>query len=224
MGAHMAARLIDAGHALAVFDTRAEAMVPHVARGALACDIARRGGRRGRHRARQPADARRRARGRRRAAGRRTPCGPTSTSRRRGPRWRRRSRRRCATRGVACLDAPVSGGVAGAQAGTLTIMAAGEQELFERLRPVLEVLGAQRRARRAPSPARGSWRRSSTTCCRPARSRSPARRSRSACTAGCPRARCSTSSTPAAGATRRAPTSSPSTCCRGPSPPASASS
>ena len=37
MGAHMAARLIDAGHALAVFDTRAEAMEPHVARGALAC-------------------------------------------------------------------------------------------------------------------------------------------------------------------------------------------
>ena len=38
MGAHMAARLIDAGHALAVFDTRAQAMVPHVARGALACE------------------------------------------------------------------------------------------------------------------------------------------------------------------------------------------
>src|SRR4029453_13568640 len=40
MGAHMAARLIDAGHDLAVFDTRAEAMEPHVARGALACDSA----------------------------------------------------------------------------------------------------------------------------------------------------------------------------------------
>ena len=37
MGAHMAARLLDAGHALAVFDTRAEAMAPHVARGALQC-------------------------------------------------------------------------------------------------------------------------------------------------------------------------------------------
>jgi 3-hydroxyisobutyrate dehydrogenase-like beta-hydroxyacid dehydrogenase len=43
--------------------------------------------------------------------------------------------------GVACLDAPVSGGVAGAQAGTLTIMAAGEEAVFERLRGVLEVLG-----------------------------------------------------------------------------------
>ena len=28
MGAHMAARLLDAGHALAVFDTRAEALEP----------------------------------------------------------------------------------------------------------------------------------------------------------------------------------------------------
>ena len=43
--------------------------------------------------------------------------------------------------GVACLDAPVSGGVAGAQAGTLTIMAAGDEALFERLRPLLEALG-----------------------------------------------------------------------------------
>ena len=37
MGAHMVARLIDAGHDVAVFDTREEAMAPHVARGARAC-------------------------------------------------------------------------------------------------------------------------------------------------------------------------------------------
>ncbi|HEX6619300.1 MAG TPA: NAD(P)-binding domain-containing protein, partial [Solirubrobacteraceae bacterium] len=40
MGAHMVARLIDAGHDLAVYDTRAEAMAPHVARGARACACA----------------------------------------------------------------------------------------------------------------------------------------------------------------------------------------
>ena len=40
MGAHMVARLIDAGHDVAVFDTRAEAMAPHVARGARACPSA----------------------------------------------------------------------------------------------------------------------------------------------------------------------------------------
>ena len=40
MGAHMVARLIDAGHHVAVFDTRADAMAPHVARGARACESA----------------------------------------------------------------------------------------------------------------------------------------------------------------------------------------
>jgi 3-hydroxyisobutyrate dehydrogenase-like beta-hydroxyacid dehydrogenase len=35
----------------------------------------------------------------------------------------------------------VSGGVAGAQAGTLTIMAAGDEALFDALRPLLEALG-----------------------------------------------------------------------------------
>lgn len=37
MGGHMVARLIDAGHDVAVFDTRDEATAPHVARGARAC-------------------------------------------------------------------------------------------------------------------------------------------------------------------------------------------
>ena len=45
------------------------------------------------------------------------------------------------TRGIAMLDAPVSGGVAGAKAATLTIFAGGERERFERMRPVLEKLG-----------------------------------------------------------------------------------
>jgi 3-hydroxyisobutyrate dehydrogenase-like beta-hydroxyacid dehydrogenase len=33
MGQHMVARLLDAGHELAVFDTRTEAIEPHAARG-----------------------------------------------------------------------------------------------------------------------------------------------------------------------------------------------
>jgi 2-hydroxy-3-oxopropionate reductase len=44
-------------------------------------------------------------------------------------------------RGVDMLDAPVSGGVAGAQNATLSIMAGGDTEVFERCRPLLEVLG-----------------------------------------------------------------------------------
>jgi 3-hydroxyisobutyrate dehydrogenase len=39
------------------------------------------------------------------------------------------------------LDAPVSGGVAGAESGTLTIMVGGAAELLERARPVLDLLG-----------------------------------------------------------------------------------
>ncbi|WP_349367751.1 NAD(P)-dependent oxidoreductase [Salinarimonas sp.] len=43
--------------------------------------------------------------------------------------------------GRTVLDAPVSGGVKGAQSGTLTIMAAGEGAAFARARPLLERLG-----------------------------------------------------------------------------------
>jgi 3-hydroxyisobutyrate dehydrogenase-like beta-hydroxyacid dehydrogenase len=46
-----------------------------------------------------------------------------------------------AERGAALLDAPVSGGVAGAEAGTLTIMLGGPAALVERARPLLQELG-----------------------------------------------------------------------------------
>jgi 3-hydroxyisobutyrate dehydrogenase-like beta-hydroxyacid dehydrogenase len=39
------------------------------------------------------------------------------------------------------LDAPVSGGPAGAQAGTLTVMVGGEQAVFDRATPVLQAFG-----------------------------------------------------------------------------------
>lgn len=41
-------------------------------------------------------------------------------------------------RGMAFLDAPVSGGQSGAQNGVLTIMVGGDAAVFERVRPVLE--------------------------------------------------------------------------------------
>lgn len=43
--------------------------------------------------------------------------------------------------GVKKLDAPVSGGVKGAQAATLTIMVGGNKDLLEQVRPVLDNLG-----------------------------------------------------------------------------------
>ena len=48
-----------------------------------------------------------------------------------------------AAAGHPLLDAPVSGGVARAQTGDLLIMAGGPAELFERLRPILDAMGAQ---------------------------------------------------------------------------------
>jgi 3-hydroxyisobutyrate dehydrogenase len=44
-------------------------------------------------------------------------------------------------RGLAFVDAPVSGGVAGAEAGTLTIMVGGDAGAVARCRPLLEELG-----------------------------------------------------------------------------------
>ena len=44
-------------------------------------------------------------------------------------------------KGLAMIDAPVSGGTAGAQAGTLTFMVGGEAEDVERARPLLEKMG-----------------------------------------------------------------------------------
>ena len=53
----------------------------------------------------------------------------------------RRIAARLAERGVAFVDAPVSGGTSGAERGTLTIMCGGAAPDVERARPVLERLG-----------------------------------------------------------------------------------
>ncbi|KZM44883.1 3-hydroxyisobutyrate dehydrogenase [Marinomonas sp. SBI22] len=44
-------------------------------------------------------------------------------------------------RGIEFIDAPVSGGVGGAQAGTLAFMVGGEQAQFDKALPVLECMG-----------------------------------------------------------------------------------
>jgi 3-hydroxyisobutyrate dehydrogenase-like beta-hydroxyacid dehydrogenase len=140
MGAHMVARLLDAEHDLAVYDTRAAAMEPHVARGAIACESAV-----------AVADAAatvlvslptpgvvREVAGELARGGAMRAYVDLSTT---GPEVAAEVAAQLEAGGVACLDAPVSGGVAGAQAGTLTIMAAGDEALFESLRPLLEALG-----------------------------------------------------------------------------------
>lgn len=46
------------------------------------------------------------------------------------------------TKNIEVLDAPVSGGVAGAKSGTLAVMVSGEKEVFEKLKLILEVIGS----------------------------------------------------------------------------------
>lgn len=45
-------------------------------------------------------------------------------------------------RGIAMVDAPVSGGVSGAEQGTAAIMAGASPELFEKVRPTLEAMSS----------------------------------------------------------------------------------
>lgn len=57
------------------------------------------------------------------------------------PATSRRIAGRLAEQGIGFLDAPVSGGVAGAEIGTLTVMVGGDAALLERLTPMLETFG-----------------------------------------------------------------------------------
>lgn len=57
------------------------------------------------------------------------------------PRTARALAERCAARDADLLDAPVSGGEGGAVAGTLSIMAGGRREAFDRAAPVFAAIG-----------------------------------------------------------------------------------
>lgn len=143
MGALLASRLLDAGYSLCVFDTNRDAMMPFIDRGATA--------------AASPAGVAATAetvlmslptpaiveavtagedgllQGERVSA-----LIDLSTT---GPSAAARMAGAAAAREVAWVDAPVSGGPAGAKAGTLAVMVSCEQRTFARLEPVLKVFG-----------------------------------------------------------------------------------
>jgi 3-hydroxyisobutyrate dehydrogenase-like beta-hydroxyacid dehydrogenase len=143
MGGPMARRLIEAGYALTLFDTSEAALKPLVERGAEAAaspeavasaaetvlvslptpDIVRQV-------ALGPGGV---------ASGTRVKTFiDLSTT---GPRMAATIASSFAERGIAAVDAPVSGGVGGAVKGTLAVMVACERGLFQRLTPVLETFG-----------------------------------------------------------------------------------
>lgn len=143
MGGPMSRRLVEAGHKLTVFDARKEAMEPFVALGAEA--------------ARSPADVADRVETVMTSLpsldiGMKVVAGDGGLIR--GNRVRRYvdlsttgSRAALATyevlkpRGIVQIDCPVSGGVAGAEKGTLAVMVSGPKDEVELLRPALEVFG-----------------------------------------------------------------------------------
>lgn len=59
------------------------------------------------------------------------------------PELSRRIAARLGEAGVNFIDAPVSGGVSGAERGALTVMCGGDAAVFERARPVLESFGSK---------------------------------------------------------------------------------
>jgi 3-hydroxyisobutyrate dehydrogenase-like beta-hydroxyacid dehydrogenase len=140
MGSIMAARLIAAGHDLTIYDPVESATAPLASLGAKVAGSvadAARSSTVAMASVPGPADAR--------ATAHAIADSPAlkmfvdlSTS---GPAAAQAIAALLATRGIAAVDAPVSGGVKGAAAGKLAIMASGAARAMEQVRPLLEVLG-----------------------------------------------------------------------------------
>jgi 3-hydroxyisobutyrate dehydrogenase-like beta-hydroxyacid dehydrogenase len=143
MGLPMASRLLAAGHSLVVYDLRPEALDAIAAKGARlaaspaavasAAEIVMAS-------LPRPEIVREVALGERGivAGSRRRVFVDLSTT---GPHAARTIAAELAQRGVIAIDAPVSGGVAGAVKGTLAVMVSGSEQECEALRPLLAAIG-----------------------------------------------------------------------------------
>jgi 3-hydroxyisobutyrate dehydrogenase-like beta-hydroxyacid dehydrogenase len=143
MGGPMAMRLLDAGHSLCVFDTNGDAVAPLAARGAAVAASAEQVASAARVvfmslptppvvQAVSLGDA-----GILRGERVRTLIDLSTT----GPSVASTVARAAAGRGVAWVDSPVSGGVAGAKAGTLAVMVSCPRPTFGEIEPVLKTFG-----------------------------------------------------------------------------------
>ncbi|HEX5638963.1 MAG TPA: NAD(P)-dependent oxidoreductase [Burkholderiaceae bacterium] len=143
MGRPMAEHLIGGGHTLRVHARRADAMQPLVARGAMACASpaeAARGAAVVFTNVTATADVEQVLFGPGGVVEGATPGtividhGTISAAATRG------FAARLAEQGIEMLDCPVSGGVKGAQAATLTMMVGGKADVLERVRPLLQLV------------------------------------------------------------------------------------
>jgi len=143
MGGRLARRLQDAGYSLTVFDTSDAVVRPFVERGATAvqspaavasaCEIVITC-------LPTPAVVHKVALG---------PAGVIEGSRVKifidmsttGATYARKIAEGLSTKGIKSIDAPISGGLVGAEKGTLAVMVSGEEALLPRLKPIMEVFG-----------------------------------------------------------------------------------
>lgn len=140
MGGPMAGRLLDAGHTLTLFDAREAAMRPLVQRGARqAASVAAIAAEVETVLVSLPTpDIVRHVAEALPAKGKLRTFVDLSTT---GPRVARDIAALLAAKGIAAVDAPVSGGVGGAEKGTLAVMFSGPQDRRAALEPVLKVFG-----------------------------------------------------------------------------------
>ena len=143
MGGRLARRLVDAGYSLTVFDTSDAVVRPFVERGATAvqspaavasaCEIVITC-------LPTPAVVHKVALG---------PAGVIEGSRVKifidmsttGATYARKIAEGLSAKGIKAVDAPVSGGLVGAEKGTLAVMVSGDEALLPRLKPIMEVFG-----------------------------------------------------------------------------------
>ena len=140
MGSPMARRLIEAGYSVTVYDTNELAVAPLVALGATqAHSIAQVASAAETVFASLPTPEIVQAVATAVTAGNRIKTFiDLSTT---GPRVAAEIGESLAASGIAAIDCPVSGGVAGAEKGTLAVVVAGPRDVFDRLKPVLDVIG-----------------------------------------------------------------------------------
>jgi 3-hydroxyisobutyrate dehydrogenase len=146
MGRHMANNLMKAGHELVVHDVRREAAAPHIQAGAKWADTAGKlaetvevvftslpG----------PSEVEAVALGEQGLLGSLRPGCVYLDLSTNAPATVRRVHQVLAARGIDMLDAPVSGGPRGAETRRLALWVGGDENVFKRMKPVLDAIGDQ---------------------------------------------------------------------------------
>lgn len=143
MGLPMAGRLLDAGHSLVVHDARAEAIAPLTARQAMAADSPREVADRAEivFVSLPSNDAVREVVLGEQGVVHGKRCRLYVSTCTTGSPFARELSATLASKGIVTLEAPISGGPPGAQAGTLSIMVSGPRAAFDELEPVFAGLG-----------------------------------------------------------------------------------